>query len=167
MSEIPPINGVAEIVLSVRDLPRMREFYQEVMGFELFSQSAHPREGSDPGLGASGDPEAPTIAFLTIKPLDSPLGRHGHPQLLALIDFQRHIFATRFVGHEPSRSTLNHLAFEIPSHSYDDHRRRLESLGLAPRPSSFPDMNARALFFEDPEGNMLELICHAPGGMAP
>ena len=34
----------------------------------------------------------PTIAFLTIRPLDTPLGRHGHPQLLALIDSARALF---------------------------------------------------------------------------
>ena len=28
-SAAPPISGVAEIVLSVRDLPRMRDFYVE------------------------------------------------------------------------------------------------------------------------------------------
>ena len=35
------ITGVAEIVLSVRDLPRMRQFfYEEVLGFTLLSQTA-------------------------------------------------------------------------------------------------------------------------------
>ncbi len=34
------ITGVAEIVLSVRDLPRMRQFYEEVLGFTLLSQAA-------------------------------------------------------------------------------------------------------------------------------
>jgi len=82
--------------------------------------------------------------------------------LLALIDFQRHIFAKgSFDGHEPSRSTLNHLAFEIPPESYEAHKERLEAFGLRPRPVAFPAMTARALFFNDPEQNLLELICHA------
>ena len=38
------VTGVAEIVLSVVDLPRMREFYKEVLGFELLSQACHTSE---------------------------------------------------------------------------------------------------------------------------
>ena len=156
MDAMPPITGVAEIVLNVRDLPRMRDFYREVLGFQLLSEACH-QTGPEPDAGGE-----PTIAFLTIKGVDTPLGRHGHPQLLALIDFQRHIFAKgRFDGLEPTRSTLNHLAFEIPPESYEAHRERLEVLGLRPRPVAFPAMTARALFFNDPEHNSLELICHA------
>ncbi len=64
----------------------------------------------------------------------------------------RHAFAkTRFDGHEPRTSTLNHLAFEIPFERYEAERRRLEDLGLKPRPTVFETMSARALFFQDPE----------------
>ncbi len=157
MTSRPVITGVAEIVLSVRDLPAMRQFYQDVLGFKLLSQACHE-------TGLIPDPSGePTIAFLTIKDLDTPLGRHGHPQLLALIDYQRHVFAkNRFDGLEPRRSTLNHLAFEIPPDRYEVERERLRALGLEPEPTQFPDMSARALFFHDPEGNLLELICHEP-----
>lgn len=149
----PTITGVAEIVLSVRDLPAMRAFYTKVLGFELFGEARH-ETGPEPDPG--GDP---TICFLTIKPLDTPLGP-AHPQLLVLIDHQRHVFAkSRFDGHDVRRSTLNHLAFEIPPDSYEDWRRRLESLGIEPTPSEFPAMRARAWFFRDPEDNTLELIC--------
>jgi catechol-2,3-dioxygenase len=156
MDAMPAITGVAEIVLNVRDLPKMRDFYQEVLGFKLLSEACH-ETGPEPD--ADGEP---TITFLTIKGVDTPLGRHGHPQLLALIDFQRHVFAKEtFDGHEPTRSTLNHLAFEIPPESYEAHKERLEAFGLHPRPVTFPAMTARALFFNDPEQNVLELICHA------
>lgn len=156
MTDPPAITGVAEIVLSVRDLPKMRDFYEKVLGFELHSQACHE-------TGPEPDPSGePTIAFLTVRQLETPLGRHGHPQLLALIDFKRHVFAKdRFEGHDPTRSTLNHLAFEIPPESYQAHKERLERLGLNPRQSEFPAMSARALFFNDPEQNLLELICHA------
>jgi catechol 2,3-dioxygenase-like lactoylglutathione lyase family enzyme len=149
------ITGVAEIVLSVRDLPKMRDFYREVLGFKLLSEACHE-------TGPQPDPKGvPTIAFLTIQDTETPLGQHGHPQLLALIDFRRHFFAKqRFEGHEPARSTLNHLAFEIPPESYDAHKSRLEGFGLRPQPAVFPAMNARSLFFDDPEQNGLELICY-------
>ncbi len=152
------ITGVAEIVLSVKDLPRMRRFYEEVLGFPLLSQAAHTK-----GMVADPDGE-PTIVFLTIRELETPLGRHGHPQLLVLIDYRRHVFAkASFDGHDARRSTLNHLAFEIDPESYDSEAGRLEHLGLAPRRTAFPAMRAKALFFKDPEGNTLELICHDPG----
>ena len=81
------ITGVAEIVLSVKDLPGMRRFYEDVLGFPLLSQAAHTK-----GMVADPDGE-PTIVFLTIRELETPLGRHGHPQLLVLIDYRRHVFA--------------------------------------------------------------------------
>lgn len=156
MNEIPPIIGLSEVVLSVADLPTMRKFYTEVMGFRLHSQLSMESVDPDP-MGE------PTITFLTICDMDTPLGRGGHPQLLVLIDYRRHIYAReRFAGHDVTRSTLNHLAFEIPPDGFDAHVRRLQSLDLTLTFFEFPGMNARAMFFKDPEGNTLELICHVP-----
>ena len=155
--DCPPITGVAEVVLSVRDLPRMRKFYREVLGFEVLDEGSYPDDAEkDP------DPDADaTIVFLTVANVDTPLGRNGHPQLVVLIDFQRHASArARLTGHDVRQSTLNHLAFEIPPESYDLHLERLGKLGLEPVESEFPDMRAKAMFFKDPEGNTLELICH-------
>lgn len=154
MPSIPPITGVAEIVLSVADLPAMRRFYRDVLGFALHSELSMEAEQHHP----DGEP---TITFLTIKELATPLGAN-HPQLLVLIDYQRHVHAKkRFAGHDVGRSTLNHLAFEIPPESYGEHLRHLNELQLSPVEAEFPDMNARAIFFKDPEGNALELICRA------
>lgn len=141
--------GVAEIVLNVRDLDTMEQFYEHVLGFEHHSHFPQTE---------------PTIVFLTIKDSDTPLGRSGrHPQLFALIDARRHVFTRdTYQGIDPARSPLNHLAFEIAFADYEAERLRLEELGLHPRPLSFPVMRARALFFQDPEGNTLELICHDP-----
>lgn len=150
----PQISGIAEIVLNVRSIPVMRTFYTEILGFELFSQSRHAADSE-----ADGEP---TICFLTINPLDPPFGKK-HPQLLALIDVRQHLAATkRFTGHEVTTSTLNHLAFQIPDDSYEAHLKRLNELGLEPLTTEFPNMDAKAVFFKDPEGNTLELICHAP-----
>lgn len=148
------IIGTSEIVLSVRDLPTMRDFYIQILGFPLHSESKHLAEG------AADD--RPTISFLTIAQTDTPLGQNGHPQLLALIDYQRHVFAKpRFDGHDVRQSTLNHLAFEILPEDYEGEFRRLKSLGFQPVKSEFPNLQAKAIFFKDPEGNTLELICHA------
>jgi len=159
MSTPPPITGVAEIVLSVRDLPTMRAFYVDTLGFALHSEySIETDAGHDP----DGEP---TITFLTIRDQGTDLARGGHPVLLALIDYQRHANARkRLTGHDVKQSTLNHLAFEIPATAYDDWQHRLSAAGLDPQPAAFPHMNAKALFFKDSEGNQLELICHAQSG---
>ncbi|NNE10220.1 MAG: hypothetical protein HKN20_16795 [Gemmatimonadetes bacterium] len=155
---IPPILGISEIVLSVGDLPAMRAFYRDVLGFALHSEASHTQ---GPDADSTGDP---TITFLTIRELETPLGQNGHPQMLVLIDFRRHVFARkRFTGLDPAQSSLNHLAFEIPRGAYDAYKTRLETLGLAPIETTFPALRARALFIKDPEGNTIELICHDPG----
>jgi catechol 2,3-dioxygenase-like lactoylglutathione lyase family enzyme len=142
----PVIKAIAEIVINVGDIGRARAFYETVLGVQLHSQ--FPVEN-------------PTIVFLTIANLDSPLGRGGHPQLLALIDPHRHPPAQqRFRGLDVTVSSLNHLAFEIEPTAYESEKQRLEKLGLTVHEETFPHMNARALFFQDPEGNMLEFICH-------
>ena len=108
------VTAVSEIVLSVDDLPTMREFYTSVVGFDLH------REACMTGKDAPDSDEEATISFLKIADVDTPLGRDKHPQLLALIDWQRHVFAkSRFEGHDVKRSTLNHLAFEIMPEDFD------------------------------------------------
>lgn len=152
----PPITGVAEIVLNVKSLPAMRDFYTSVLGFPVFSEACIEEVGVDNPDGQ------PTITFLTISQQGTPLGA-THPQLLALIDYQRHAHAKgRIKGHNQAESPLNHLAFEIPPDSFDAHQQRLQELGLNPIPTEFPAMNAVALFFQDPEENRLELICRNP-----
>ena len=149
-----PITGVSEIVLSVADLPTMRTFYADVLGFRIHSEFSMEETEVDP----DGDA---TITFLVIAELNTPLGRSGHPQLLALIDHRRHVYAkSRLTGHDVNQSTLNHLAFEIPSEFFEAHAVRLKNVGLKLTFSKFPTMNAKAMFFKDPEGNMLELIAH-------
>src|SRR6266576_3631310 len=65
MKATPSITGVAEIVLNVRDLGKMRDFYRDVLGFQLLSEACH-ETGPEPDAGGK-----PTIAFLTTKPVDT------------------------------------------------------------------------------------------------
>lgn len=148
---MPPITGLAEVVLSVRDLPGMTQFYEDVLGFSLFKSMSVPAEGVAD--------DSPTIVFLRIADLPTPLGQHSHPMVLVLIDHVRH--ASGRDTPDPTKSTLHHLAFEIPPDTYDVHRENLSARQLEPREVEFPDISARALFFKDPEGNQLELICSA------
>jgi hypothetical protein len=81
--------------------------------------------------------------------------------MLVLIDPARHPHAVGlFDVVEKRRSTLNHLAFEIDECDYKPALQGLERLGLVYRTERFGFLQAKAVFFDDPEGNRLELICH-------
>lgn len=102
----------------------MTNFYRAVLGFAFHSQFPETE---------------PTIVFLTIAALDSPLGRGGHPQVFALLDPRRHTFTgDAYMGLDNQRSSLNHLAFEIDSADFTSEKQRLEALGLAVRVFDFP-----------------------------
>lgn len=140
----PRIRGVAEVALRVTDLEAMQRFYEDVLGFRF--RSGGPERG---------------IVFLTITELLSPLGADGHPQLLVLIDpmiqDRPHgpFYDQQPVG-SPHRSSFDHMAFEIDRDDFDAHKRRIEALGIRVWTA---DYHGGALFFEDPEGNTIELIC--------
>jgi catechol 2,3-dioxygenase-like lactoylglutathione lyase family enzyme len=152
----PPIKvlSIAEIVLNVRSIPPMRDFYVRVFGFSVHSQLRMVSEEAVP------DDHDPTICFLNVLDTDTPLGRNLHPQMLVLIDYQRHYYAKRFRGVTMESSSLNHLAFEIPEPEFDAVLASLRQAGTETSLTSFPDLSARSIFFSDPEGNRLELICH-------
>jgi catechol 2,3-dioxygenase-like lactoylglutathione lyase family enzyme len=143
------ITGVAEVVLNAHDLSAMTAFYRDVLGFRPHSRFPE---------------KDPTIVFLTVADLDTPLGRGGHGQLFALVDPARHPPArAAYQGLDVSRSTLNHLAFEIDPADFEAEKARLEGRGLAVTVHEFAHMRAKGMFFRDPEGNLIELICHHPG----
>ena len=78
----------------------------------------------------------------------------GHTQMLGLFD--------RSVPVGPERSTVDHLAFNIDLVDYDAERRRLEALGLAVEVKQHDWVKWRSLYFHDPEGNQVELVCYDP-----
>ena len=136
---IKRIMHMAEVGLSVKDLPRSVAFYQEVLGLETVRAY-------------------PTIIFLKAGELDSPLGRGGHPQLLVLFDRQVQI--------DIALTTLDHIAFEIPLEHFQAERERLQRLGLAVSEriwrGEYSWLGARSLFLDDPDGNNIELIARDP-----
>jgi len=130
---------IAELGLRVTDLPRAVTFYQEVLGLEIIRAY-------------------PTIVFLKVGDLDSPLGRGGHPQLLVLFD--------RKVKLDIALTTVDHLAFEISLEQYPNERERLQQAGLELTEriwqGDYAWLRARSVFFDDPDGNTVELIAHDP-----
>lgn len=136
--------GISEVVLRVDDLETMVAFYRDVVGFEIWQRSGG-------------------LVFFKIAELASPLGEGGHPQLLALVDRNQNPWPWRGLHYrdiDPRRSSLDHLAFEIREEDFEVERERLERLGLEVKTVEFPHMAARGQFFEDPEGNVIELLCH-------
>ena len=130
---------IAEVGLRVKDLPRMLAFYQEVLGLEVVCTF-------------------PKYVFMKVGELDSALGRGGHPQLLVFFD--------REVPLDIALTTLDHLAFEIPLERFAAERERLQAVGLEWSERAWSGIHAwlraRSLFFDDPEGNTIELIAHDP-----
>lgn len=151
----PGVLGIVEVVINVEDLPMMRDFYVRVFDFPLHSESEHedPLNPIKPG--------EPTICFLTVATSDTPLGRAVHPPFLVLIDYKRHASSKRFVQTDQKHSTLNHIAFEIAPEAYDAWLEKLRNEGLAPFETVFENVEGKAMFVKDPEGNSIELICHA------
>jgi len=128
------ITHIAEVGLRVTNLDKMVEFYQKVLGFEVEITRPHH-------------------AFLKIAELGSELGEIGHALILGLFD--------REIELEVTSSTLDHLAFEVPSEFFEEERERFRSKGMIIRERSWPDTldwKARSFFFYDPEGNVIEII---------
>ena len=81
-------------------------------------------------------------------------GYAGHTQILALFD--------RGGAPRAEATTLDHLAFAIPLAAYQPERARLEALGLSVRTAEHAWVHWRSLYVDDPEGNLVELVCYDP-----
>jgi catechol-2,3-dioxygenase len=79
-------------------------------------------------------------------------GYGGHTQVLGLFD--------RSVRVGPEHTTVDHIAFAIALGDFESEKRRLESLGLAIEVETHAWVKWRSLYFHDPEGNQVELVCH-------
>jgi len=81
-------------------------------------------------------------------------GHGGHVQVFVLFD--------RGVPVNIGASTLDHLAFTIDLQDFEGERSRLEGLGLKVELAEHAWVHWRSLYIRDPEGNLVELVCHDP-----
>ncbi len=134
-----PIKVLGEVVLRVRDLDAMQEFYEKVVGLELLERFDNImvffRIGSD---------------------------HEDHAQSLALCDQSgeadhrlRH-----YDGFDPDKSTLHHIAFTISLSDYEAEKERLRNLGLDVETGEHGWVHYRSLYIADPEGNVVEFVCY-------
>ena len=127
------IRGLGEVNLWARDIAEMRRFYVDVLGLMPIHESKR---------------------HIFLKVAD---GYGGHPQVVAL-------FNSRFGGvrvkPDITRTTLNHVAFEIPLAEFPHEKRRLEKLGLDIDEELHREPHWRSLYFNDPEGNQIEFVAY-------
>ena len=144
------IRGLAEIVILVDDLARMRDFYENVLGFRRMEDETEVLQRTSPE--AFKDTDEP-YAFYRIR---EEGGLHG--DLFALFDAKAR-------GRQPGEqaaSRLEHIAFRIDLANLAAEKARLQSLGVDVWEKEFPFIRCRSLFFRDPEQNMIELVADDP-----
>jgi catechol 2,3-dioxygenase-like lactoylglutathione lyase family enzyme len=130
------IKGLGEVSLRVQDLEVMQKFYEDVVGLEVIRRDE---------------------SFVFVKVAD---GNGGHAQNLALFEAaERDFLESKSTQLSPEQTTLHHIALIISLQDYEAERRRLEGLGLRVRVTEHAWLHVRSLYFADPEGNLLELVC--------
>jgi catechol 2,3-dioxygenase len=131
------IKALGEVSIRVRDLEAMQKFYEDVLGLEVLRRDE-------------------SFVFFRIAE-----GHGGHAQILALFDAaNRGFIETKSVELSPERTTLHHIALNIALEDYESEKRRLEGLGLSVVATDHEWIHVRSLYFSDPEGNLLELVCY-------
>ena len=127
------VEGLAEVVLNVRDMGRALAFYRDLLGLAVLS----PPEQRNPVFLRAGaaTAELPALVVLVQLPADAPA------------------FA--------APRTLHHLALEVGPGDFDGVRARLEELGFATRTGRHPVIPSRTLYVDDPDGTEVEIICRA------
>ena len=127
------IKTLGELALRVNDLDRMQEFYTSVVGLELMKRF-------------------PDVAFFKIAE-----GYGGHTQILALFDRTK---KPGYKGLSAAQTTLDHFAFTIALSDYESEKQRLEDLGVQITTAEHKWVHWRSIYFFDPEGNEVELVCY-------
>ncbi|MGH7310285.1 MAG: VOC family protein [Candidatus Rokuibacteriota bacterium] len=129
------LKKIGHVQLRVADLERSKAFYRDVLGFRVAEQ--------DPNHGD---------LFMT-------LGEDFHT-----IDMAQH--EDPAAGRGPSRPIgVAHIAFQVAS--YDalvEAYRALQEHGVAIE-RAMDHINQRSIYFQDPDGNRLEIYYEMPGAL--
>ena len=134
----PRVRALGETVLRVKDLPRVKRFYIDVIGLDVLR-------------------EFDGIVFLKVSD-----GYGGHTQIIGLfheslpVPFPRD---AREAVHLEATS-LHHFALEIDKNDFDAELARLQQRGVEVTTVEHRWCRWRSLYVHDPEGNILELVCY-------
>ena len=121
-------------VIYVRDLAKMVDFYEKVLGFAVTDRG--PLDPANPGI---------EVVFL------SQAGSDHHQLAFASVR-----------GDGPS-TTLDHIAFRVDSLAdVKEVADRVAADGRSPRLGAVNHGNAWSVYFGDPEDNTIEVFCDSP-----
>jgi len=127
-----PVEGIAEIVLWVRDMDVALNFYQELLGLDVISPPGMPN-----------------------KFLKAADGELGVPDMVVLVPHPGGLAFPR----EKDRRVLHHIAFRVRADAYEGLRERFEREGIEVRAGIHPVLKGvRTFYVDDPEGNEVEII---------
>jgi catechol-2,3-dioxygenase len=134
-----PIKALSEVVLRVRDMDTMQEFYEKVVGLELLARYES------------------VMAFFRIAP-----DYEGHTQTLALFDQSGEADhrSRHYTGVDPEKSPLHHIAFTISRSDHEAEKERLQNLCLDVETVEHTSQHYRSLYIADPEGNVVDFVCY-------
>ena len=131
------IKALGEVSIRVTDLAAMHKFYEEVIGLEVLRRESN-------------------FTFFRIGE-----GYGGHSQVLNLFDVaDRWLIESKSPELSPDHTTLHHIALNIALEDYVTEKKRLEGLGIMVHAVEHEWLHVRSLYFNDPESNLLELVCY-------
>ncbi len=126
------VRGLAEVVLSVRDLETSVRFYRDVLGLPIISPDGLPGAVFF-GVGDTGAVQHQLVLAL------APSGTPEFPTTRA-------------------HRLMRHYAIEIAPDAFETERQRLHNLGVEVRTGEHPFLPLKALYIDDPDGNEIELV---------
>ena len=133
-----PIKALGEIILRVKNLKVMQEFYEITIGLDIMQRFDD-------------------LVFFKIAP-----SYGGHVQVLGL--FEESLPpghpSRQFTGLDAQKTTLHHIAFVIGQADFANEKERLQQLGLIVETMEHEWAHWRSLYVPDPEGNLVELVCY-------
>jgi catechol 2,3-dioxygenase-like lactoylglutathione lyase family enzyme len=131
------VEGLAEIVLWVRDMEAALRFYRDQFGLELISRPELPNKFLKAGDPGGGVPE-----MIVLVP---------HPD--RSMEFPR----------EKAKRVLHHLAFRVGARDYDELEAGFKTAGIEVRSGVHPVLKGvRTFYVDDPDGNECECIAPDP-----
>ena len=130
------IDGLAEVVLNVRDASRAVAFYDGLLGLERMTPADQP----GPIFFRVGQATDRVPSLLVLVPLAPGTQNFEEPR------------------------TLHHLALTVPEANFDEARATLTSAGIEVRDGQHPVLAVRTMYVTDPDGNEVELISPEPAG---
>ena len=130
------IDGLAEVVLNVRNAERAVAFYGGLLGLERLTPEGQP----GPIFFRAGQATDRVPSLLVLAPLPADAGAFDVPR------------------------TLHHLALTIPAAAFDEARASLVAAGIDVRDGKHPVLAVRTMYVTDPDGNEVEFISPEPAG---